>query len=364
VRSGGVVLFLAPDDDTTRGFAGSELEKMLPVVFADTASGRAQDPAIATFREQMRQNRGAHSGIEQQFAAQAARSTRLPPLAAFAWEPRALALLGPELAAAAPRFANYARVARAKPGADVLARHPLDPSPSGDERAILLALQRYGRGQSALLASDALWRWKLNQPSAERGAELFWQNLLAWLGRESTRGPRFERAPLTAELNRELILRVTGADTGFAVTASPDPDSPPAGAVAAAPAPLFPVGEESGARLYRWTPPAEGRWVLSARSPLADTPPARHWLTVAIPPTGENSGLPPDEARLQALAERTGGAVLTDTPPPAWRAASGPTAPDLLRETLTPLWHHAWIFAILLSLYAAELLLRRRCKLL
>jgi hypothetical protein len=104
--------------------------------------------------------------------------------------------------------------------------------------------------------------------------------------------------------------------------------------------------------------------MLSARSPDADTPPARHWLTVASLPTGEDSGLPPDELRLRALAERTGGAVLTDTPPPAWRAAPGPAAPDLLRETLTPLWHHAWVFAALLALYAAELLVRRRCKLL
>lgn len=365
VRSGGVVLFLAPDDDTTRGFAGSELEKMLPVVFNASNTGPAYDPAVADFREQMRRSGGAQSYIEQAFAARSARDTLVPPLASFAWEPRALALLGPELATAAPRFANYARILRAKPGADVLARHPIDQAPASSERAILLALQRYGRGQSAVLASDALWRWKLNQPSTERGAELFWQNLLAWLGRESVSGARFERAPLTAELNRELILRVAGADTGLAVTVAPDPETLPSGTpLTAAPVPLFPVGEESGARLYRWTPPAGGRWVLSARSPNPDTLPTRHWLTVAARPTGEDSGLPPDEARLQALAERTGGAVLTDTPPPVWRVASGPVAPDLLRETLTPLWHHAWIFAALLALYATELLLRRRWKLL
>src|SRR4029077_13582271 len=32
VRDGGVLLFLTPDDDSTQGFAGSELEPMLPGV--------------------------------------------------------------------------------------------------------------------------------------------------------------------------------------------------------------------------------------------------------------------------------------------------------------------------------------------
>lgn len=366
VRSGGVVLFLAPDDDTTRGFTGSELEKMLPVVFAAPGSAEAMDPALASFREQIRRtNGGAHNAVERRFAEQAARNTRQIALSTFAWEPRALALLGPELAAAAPRFAHYARIHHAKPGADVLARHPRDQSAEGSERAVLLALQRYGRGQSAILASDALWRWKLNQPSTERGAELFWQNLLAWLGRENRQGPRFERAPLLVEKNRELLVRVSGADAGFAVTVRPDADTSSPETPSTVATPLFPAGEEDGVRLYRWVPPTDGRWMLTARGVGEDAPLVRHWLTVAALPIGENSGQPPDEARLRALAERTGGAVLTDTAPSAWlAAASGAGTPDLIRETTTPLWHQAWIFAALLALYATELLLRRRWKLL
>lgn len=364
VRDGGVVLFLAPDDDATRGFSGSELEKMLPVVFPGSSAPAAADGALADFREQMRRNGGSNLSVERSFAENSARDRRLPPLSAFAWEPRARALLGPEVVSAAPRFANYARIQRAKPGAEVLARHPRDRAPaaaSPDERAVLLALQRYGRGQSAVLASDALWRWKLNQPSRERGAELFWQNLISWLGRESRRGPRFERPPLAAEPGREIVLRVSGADSGLAVQAALDPA--PAGL---APTPLFPAGDEDGARLYRWTPPAEGRWVLSARgvAPAGIEPPVvRHWIDVARRPTGEASGLPADDTLLRALAERTGGAVLDIAPPPAWTAARS-DQPDLVRETAEPLWHRGWFFAALLAVYCAELLLRRRQKLL
>jgi hypothetical protein len=365
VRGGGVLLFLAPDDDATRGYAGTELEKMLPVVFAPPGAA-PHDPTLADFREQMRRSGGSDGALERDFAEHSARHTRLTPLSSFAWEPRAATVLGPEVTAVTPRFAHHARVHRAKPGADVLARHPDTRAPAAEENAILLALQRYGRGQSAVLASDALWRWKLHQPSRERGVELFWQNLLAWLGREAQHGPRFVHAPLHAEVRRELLLRVAGAGPGLSVTVAPAtaPGAPGAdAAAAAAPTALLPVGEEEGARLYRWLPPAEGTWVLSARGVDADAPPARHWLTIARPPTGEASGLPPDESLLRALAERSGGAVLADAPPPAWRSAAE-AAPALLRESAEPLWHQAWLFATLLALYAAELILRRRQRLL
>jgi hypothetical protein len=359
VRGGGVLLFLAPDDASTSGFSGSELEKMLPVVFAPAGAKSVEAAEVSRFRSNMRQLGGSHTGTEVGFAQNAFRSTREPVLSTFAWEPRALALLGAELGATTPVFANYARVRQAKPGAEVLARHPSDQTRGGEGRAILLALQRYGRGQSAVLTSDALWRWKLNQPSRERGVEKFWQNLFAWLGREHTRGIRFERPPLLAEKHRELILRVIAPAGALTVTASPGEAT---ATEPAAPLTLIAAGEEAGARLFRWTPPADGSWIIEARA--ADATPARHWLTVATPPGGEASGLPPDENVLRALAERTGGAVLGDAPPAVWQAAASAPAAALLREQIEPLWHRGWIFAALLSVYAAELVLRRRRRLL
>ena len=349
VRAGGVLLFIAPDDDATRGFSGSELEKLLPVVFlGDSSNASSGSASIGTqaFRDRIRRLSSGEDG--------SSRASREPPLAALAWEPRARALFGDELAAAAPRFGHFAHVSRAKPGAEILGRHPTDLAPDG-QRSILLALQRYGRGWSAVLASDALWRWKLNQPSRERGVELFWQNLLSWLGRERTRGPRFVNAPLEADPGAELDIVLVDAPPDATVSAQLEDDAQ-TGAF-----PLLTGGMDNGAHVFRWTPPVAGRWALTARS--GGEIAVRHWVNVTQRPSGEASGLPGDESLLRALAERTGGTLLADTPPPAWQTASGPDT-TLLRETVAPLWHRAWIFAILLALYVTELLLRRRQKLL
>lgn len=353
VRAGGVLLFLAPDDDATHGYSGTELEKMLPVVFTGDRIDNTEDDATADFRRRIAGfNGGAHGGTEAIFASQAKRRRTAPDLSSFDWAPGAAALLGDDTVAATPRFAHYARVSSAKPGATVLARHPVEKSAAGDG-AILLALQRYGRGQSAVLASDALWRWKLNQPSKERGVEIFWQNLLAWLARERPRGPRFERAPLAAETGRELVLRTAGGRNPR-LTAQ-------VGGTPVAPLPA--TGLSGGSRLHAWTPPAPGLWLLTLAAD--DNHTVRHWITVGDPvPAGEHSGLPPDEALLQELARRTGGAVLENTPPSAWLPADTRGGSNLLREQHTPLWHGGALLAALLALYAAELLLRRRWQLL
>ena len=52
-----------------------------------------------------------------------------------------------------PLFSAYARVEAAKPGAEVLARHPTSAATGARAHAILLALQRYGRGYSGVLTS-------------------------------------------------------------------------------------------------------------------------------------------------------------------------------------------------------------------
>lgn len=352
VRSGGVLLFLAPDDDATHGYSGTEMERMLPVVFTGDRIENNNDATTADFRRRIQQLGGAHGGAEAAFASQAKRIRAAPALSAFEWVPEAAGLIGADTVAATPRFANYARVDRAKPGATVLARHPSEKSSDG-RGAILLALQRYGRGQSAVLTSDALWRWKLNQPSKERGVEVFWQNLLAWLARERPRGPHFERTPLTAETGRELTLRTTGGRNPRLTTRL---DQNPAVSLPA-------TGQSGGSRLHTWTPPSAGLWLLTLTD--EDNRTARHWLSVSdAVPAGENSGRPPDEALLHELARRTGGSVLETTAPSAWLPSAHEPGADLLREQRTPLWHAGALLAALLVLYGAELLLRRRWQLL
>jgi hypothetical protein len=351
VEAGGVLVFLAPDTDSSRGYAGTELERLLPVTFGDPSVATSADETLTSFRRKI-QHLGSDQELEVAFASGAKRDRNVPKLAAFAWEPNAGNIIGTETVSVAPRFARHARIEHAKSGATVLARHSNERGADGTG-AILLAVQRYGRGQSAVLASDALWRWKLNQPSAERGVELFWQNLLGWLVRERPHGPRFERAPASGEAGREVMLHVSGGrNPQVEATREGHP-----------PVSLPPTHEQAGARLHRWTPPSAGMWLLTATD--EDNRSARHWLSVRdAVPLDEDSGLPADETLIQELARRTGGAVLENAPPPDWLPALRNTDRQLLHEKRTPLWHGGPMLFVMLGLYGGELLLRRRWRLL
>jgi hypothetical protein len=352
VREDGVVLFLTPDDDSTQGLAGSELEKMLPVTFVATSARRTTMAAPAT--RDRRYRRGSVNGNEL-----SPDDTPPPKLTPFEWEPQSRAA---EIFTEAtqrgvtlgrPLFSAYARVEAAKPGAEVLARHPTAAAPGGREHAILLALQRYGRGYSGVLTSDALWRWKLSQPSEQRGVELFWQNLLNWLCRGRKAGLRFEQAPLRAAVAHECPLRVAGAAAGpVAVTArqgdrhvsleeSPGDGSP---------------------RVFTWTPPGEGVWQIEAHD--AHGQQARTSISVKeAGAAGELSSAPTNEVVLRSLAARTGGAVIEREAPAAWQQARGAKR-ELVAEHRQALWNRGDILGLLVGLYATELILRRRWRLL
>jgi hypothetical protein len=331
VNDGGVLICLMPDDAATRGFSGSELEKALPVVFRPAGPG----------------------GISPTPEAPHAKLT--PAM----WEtsPRTQEVFGanPEasLADQAPRFTTVAHVERAKPGAEVLARHPTEAGRDG-ARAILLAIQRYGRGESAVLATDALWRWRLDQPSANRGIELFWGNLFTWLLRDRDTEFHFEHPPVRAPIDQEVALHVGGTVKGplrLEATLAGQP---------AAELTELPADETS--RVFRWHPSVAGFWQIEAKDERGDT--IHCWLNIDPAPAkrGELPAAAPDEQRLRTLAAQTGGALLDGSVPAAWQQKPPPI--QLLSERRESLWHREGIFAALLGIYGVEMLLRRRWRLL
>jgi hypothetical protein len=350
VRAGGVLLFFTPDDDSARGFSGSELEKQLPVVFSAQAPDTAGELAGGVERR-LAGVRGALGGYT---------ATAAVALSEFQWEdtPRVREIFVQaerrDRALVSPLFSEYARVAQAKPGAEVLARHPTDTGPDG-KRAILLAVQRYGRGQTGVLTTDALWRWRLAEPSDGRGPETFWQNLFAWLTRERQAGMRFERPVREAWVERETSFELGGTAADEPVVVAEREGGGERATLAAA-------GVQGSARVYRWTPTIEGFWEITAKDEAGNV--ARHWVTVKKEGRrGERSGAAPDEEVMRALALRTGGAVLESGSPVAWQEKRT-TRGELLNERRVLLWHARWVFWTLLGAYALELVLRRRWKLL
>ena len=345
VNEGGILFFLTPDDAATRGFAGSELEKMLPVVFQprDAAAGAGLLPAA-----------GRSAAGEGGGNLTPARPLALIP---FAWEPtprvHEIFAQTPEagIADQTPRFSTYARVERAKPGAEILARHPTERGPDG-QGAILLAVQRYGRGKSVVFTTDALWRWRLGQPSASRGVELFWGNFFAWLNRDRDPGFYFDHPATRAPVDQDITLHLVGAGTKPVHVESSLGDQKVA---------VTELPPDEASRVFRWRPPSAGFWQIEAKSDATGEN-TRAWLTAdQTPRTGELPAAAPDDELLRGLAEQTSGAVLEDALS-AWRRVLPP--PQLLSESRQPLWHQSWIFAVLLGVYGLEMLLRRKWRLL
>jgi hypothetical protein len=246
-----------------------------------------------------------------------------------------------------PQFAVIAKVRAVKPGAETLA-----VSGAGAPE-VLLARQQFGNGFAAALTTDLLWRWKLSLPAGSHAVEKFWQQLLFSLAPASGEGLRVLKLTPSPAVNAPAVFAVnaerapaleavspTGARQRLTVTDAATPDGP--------------------AWRAGFTPATTGRWEVRA------TDAAGRRAQVVFPVgeksvSAELSNLPADVAGLRQLAESTGGALVqeaADFPPPLESAIRPPA------KTPEPLWNSSLLLLVMLGLYAAELIARRRCKLL
>ncbi len=80
-----------------------------------------------------------------------------------------------------PQVANYAVMGAPKPGAVVL----MTVAENGKRSTPLLAIQNYGHGRTAVLATSGTWRWRMLQDHTDTTDATFWQQLLRWLVTET-----------------------------------------------------------------------------------------------------------------------------------------------------------------------------------
>jgi hypothetical protein len=109
-----------------------------------------------------------------------------------------------EVWAEVPAFTQYGRVDAAKPGAQVWAAHPQDEGPRG--RRILMAAQRYGAGQTAVICIQNFWRWRLARDADPQQFDRFWRQLFRFLGEASRQDVSVHLAD--QELRPEMDVRV------------------------------------------------------------------------------------------------------------------------------------------------------------
>ncbi|MEI6779788.1 MAG: hypothetical protein WCQ21_02600 [Verrucomicrobiota bacterium] len=348
VRGGGSVLFISPETEATREFSGTAIEQMLPVVFESPSAPAGVDTRAARFRQTM-QGIAANEDAPE-----------LGPLVPFqAAEGQGAKLFQP--GPNAPRFCTYAKVARAKAGAEIVAVHPRDRSTVDGQPCILVARQAFGNGHSAVLNTDPLWRWKLSLPSTERTSEIFWQQFMLSL------------AALPPKEGLQLLI--TSEDTAvkqplnFQVSAPPGSGAPQATSVSPSGTTtrltLSPLSEKADAAGWQgtFTPDVKGRWEVRATKVSGET--ARATAAVAERTTGslEHLRLPTDEAGLRRLAEATGGAVI-ESSARVFRPAAQESRPGLETRQTHALWHSPWALALLLGAFATELITRRVFRLL
>ncbi|WP_303056411.1 hypothetical protein [Victivallis vadensis] len=352
LKAGGGVIFVTGNPVIAGEYANSPLEMLLPVEFSPNLNRSDRKHALTSqFRREIRNyHRGVNGGAEQRFLRAQEFSYKPTRLKEFTLTPAGEA--GPMFRLPGggeirPGFLDCAKVDAVKPGAQALAFYKDE---KGAEH-IILAVQRFGRGRSVVLATDPLWRWKLSLPSDRRDSEIFWENLLSFAGDAGKLGDQpwtlGESQPVAG---KPLKLRLSQPEVPADCTVSCEKESWSLT--------FQPVSGKAGLWESGFTPARPGIYRLrSGDGAVRD-------FTVAADRGNRELDAPApnlfllrqfgalDNCRVLAPAEKLD---LSD-----FTALKGET---LTERIVRPLWPTGTLLALLLALYCCELILRRIFKL-
>ncbi|MEO6054333.1 MAG: hypothetical protein ABIP97_09995 [Chthoniobacterales bacterium] len=178
---GGGVLMIGGRETFDASWRGSKLEQMLPVRFDDDIGVR---------------------GLDEPFQ--------------FLLTPEALADPVFEIDEAAknreiwqklPAFDDYGRIAEVKPGAVTWALHSRDTGPNGKPR-VLMAAQRYGEGEIAVLAVQNFWKWRLTKDGAVPHFDRFWQQFIRKLAESGRQNIQIEMMTHELQPGQNITFKV------------------------------------------------------------------------------------------------------------------------------------------------------------
>ena len=192
-RGGGFLMLGGRRAFSQGGYQATPIAELLPVTLLPIAET---------------DGRGAIPQLQEEFRFTPAPENLTHPLLQLDPEPAANRLAWEQL----PLLQGYNPLGAAKPGATVLGVHPLHRQESPK---IVLAMQRYGRGRTAALATSTTWRWQMHLDSRDQTHERFWRQLIRWL---SLQAPE----PVMVELDREnyavgepIVMHLDVRDSAF-----------------------------------------------------------------------------------------------------------------------------------------------------
>ncbi|MFT7668816.1 MAG: putative membrane protein [Planctomycetota bacterium] len=158
VMRGGGVLFSAGEFENPRSYLDTKLEELMPIVLDSTSGLPYQGDTTVAFHPTLESPAQPHQVVR--LSADGEQNRVL-------WED-SNGLSG---------HYWYSVVQRAKPGSQVLLRHPTNGGPYG--RHPLLAVGYYPAGRTMFLGIDSTWMWRYRFGDRYHGR--FWRNAIRWL---------------------------------------------------------------------------------------------------------------------------------------------------------------------------------------
>jgi uncharacterized membrane protein len=362
VKGGGGLIFIVSNSTVASDFSGSRLEQLLPVVFEPAApagaaggDGSAGDQSAAARLLRRLQGLDAESNSPDN-----SEIAKLVPMEVTPDGRSVFGTLGDQAGEDTPMFREYAAVQRAKPGAMVAAEHPTDADAFG--KRPLLAMQRFGEGRSAVLATDSIWRWQLSLPSDSHAYAKLWQQMLLWVVHPGDEAPQIqlgvssaavgEKVPITVR----LPLRLHHVTTSGVLLSAYLPDG------TSQDIDLSP-GASPGSFTGSYTPTA-GPWVRFQANEIELDKGTAMLNVRSAGQSLEDEHLGIDLPGLQRLAAAAGGQVLEAASLRALPPFTVGEDETVSEEKTRDLWDNSGVLAAVLGLFCVELLLRRWLKLL
>lgn len=337
---GGGVLVMGALSFTRRGLMGTPLEEVMPVELADRRGASTR----ASFGGERAGKPNLVALTVDGLAHPVMRIGSSPAETERLW-------------AAMPPLAASAVLGGPRPGATVLAF----TSQPGGGTVPLVAVQRYGRGRSAIFGGEGAWRWKMMLPATDRSYEVFWRQAVRWLGGASPE-PVAIGVPEGVEPGDSTILTVDARDAAFVPSAEAAVEASitgPAGDVA--PISFQRDGSSVGKFRATFRPDRPGLYRVQVRASSGSSAlgATERWIHVG---GGDRELRDPrlNDGVLRRLAAESGGRYV-----PAgevgdiaeWlESGAAPAGAPERRE----LWHKPWVFFTLVALVALEWGLRRR----
>jgi uncharacterized membrane protein len=255
-----------------------------------------------------------------------------------------------------PYLNDYQDPGTPKPGATVLAQMIAGrPMP-------LLVTQSYGRGKTAILATSGTWRWQMSSALDDPSHDLFWQQLLRWLAKDSPGQVVATMPQPTLTDEGHVQMTVVARDKEFTPAADAHVSAHiigPDGVSAIVD--LTPVPNTPGTYAMDWTADKAGSYVAEITADHGTGELGKDVISFRREDgVAENFHTEQHRDLLQKLSDQTGGhywqqSELDRLP----KEISYSEAGISVRDT-KELWDMPIVFFILLALMSADWLLRRK----